>query len=183
MFSKPTDAHQYLNFRSCHPPHVRKGIPYSQALRLKRICSNENQLRERLEDLKGFLVKRGYRGDFVENQFSRMKNIKRVDLLERKQRSEVGNKNTFVIDYHPGLQDLHGIFMELQQIVGWSDSFLKIMPDLPMICFRRAKNLKDHLVRSKLPKEQDEIGGMFKCGNKRCKVCQNVIEGSTFKSL
>ena len=21
---KPTDAHQYLNFRSCHPPHVKK---------------------------------------------------------------------------------------------------------------------------------------------------------------
>ena len=29
---KLTDAHQNLNFRSRHPPHVRKGIPYSQPL-------------------------------------------------------------------------------------------------------------------------------------------------------
>lgn len=183
VYSKPVDAHQYLNFRSCHPPHVKRGIPYSQALRLKRICSNENQLRERLGDLKGFLVKRGYKEDFVENQFSRTNNLRRVDLLERKKRAEVGNKNSFVIDYHPALQDLYGIFKELQQIVGWSGSFLSIMPDLPRICFRRAKNLKDHLVRSKLPNELDEVGGMFRCGNKRCKVCQNVIEGSKFKSF
>ena len=40
-----------------------------------------------------------------------------------------------------------------------SDGFLNIMPDPPMICFRRAKNLKDHLVRSKLRKEQDAVGG------------------------
>ena len=24
-------------------------------------------------------------------------------------------------------------------------------------------------------------GGMFKCGSKKCKVCENVIVGSTFK--
>jgi hypothetical protein len=30
-----------LNFKSCHTPHIKKGIPYTvamQALRLKRIC-------------------------------------------------------------------------------------------------------------------------------------------------
>jgi hypothetical protein len=26
VYSKPTDAHQYLNFKSCHPPHVKRGI-------------------------------------------------------------------------------------------------------------------------------------------------------------
>ena len=26
VYSKPTDAHQYLNFKSCHPPHVRPGL-------------------------------------------------------------------------------------------------------------------------------------------------------------
>ena len=35
MYHKPTDAHQYLSFISCHPSHVKKGIPYGQALRLK----------------------------------------------------------------------------------------------------------------------------------------------------
>ena len=42
VYSKRTDAHQYLNSKSCHPPHVKRGIPYGQGLRFKHICdSNE----------------------------------------------------------------------------------------------------------------------------------------------
>ena len=43
VYHKPPDANQYLKFRSCHPPHVKKGIPYGQALRLKRICDSEDK--------------------------------------------------------------------------------------------------------------------------------------------
>jgi hypothetical protein len=31
-----------------------------------------------------------------------------------------------------------------------------------MVCFRRSKNLKDHLVRSKLRREEETVVGMFK---------------------
>ena len=34
LFVKTTDTHQFLDPTSCHPHHCRKGIPYSQALRL-----------------------------------------------------------------------------------------------------------------------------------------------------
>ena len=39
LYTKPTDSHSYLNYKSSHPRHCRDGIPYSQFLRLKRICS------------------------------------------------------------------------------------------------------------------------------------------------
>ena len=43
LFVKPTDTHRFLDPTSYHPYHCKKGIPYSQALRLNRICSdNEN---------------------------------------------------------------------------------------------------------------------------------------------
>ena len=51
-----------------------------------------------------------------------------------------------------------------------------------MVCFRRAKNLKDHLVRSKLRGEEETVVGMFKCGKKKCKICDNVVTGDEFKS-
>jgi hypothetical protein len=41
IYSKPTDTHQYLSPQSCHPNHCTKSIPYSQALRIKHICFNE----------------------------------------------------------------------------------------------------------------------------------------------
>ena len=35
LYVKPTYSHQYLQSSLCHPFHCKKGIPYSQALKLK----------------------------------------------------------------------------------------------------------------------------------------------------
>ena len=51
-----------------------------------------------------------------------------------------------------------------------------------MVYFHRAKNLKDHLVRSKLQREEEAVVGMFKCGKKKCKICDNVVTDDEFKS-
>ena len=40
LYTKPTDTHQYLLPSSCHPKHCRRNVPYSLALRIRRICSN-----------------------------------------------------------------------------------------------------------------------------------------------
>ena len=42
LYTKPTDTHQYLNWTSCHPRHTKTSIPYSLALRLRRICSTND---------------------------------------------------------------------------------------------------------------------------------------------
>ena len=81
VYSKPTDAHQYLDHRSCHPNHVKKGIPYGQALRLRRICDSDEVFDKRLKDLKGHLVKREFEGKFVDSQFIRAKSKNRDSLL------------------------------------------------------------------------------------------------------
>ena len=36
LYVKPTDSHQYILWSSCHPFYCKKGILYSQALRLNR---------------------------------------------------------------------------------------------------------------------------------------------------
>ena len=51
----------------------------------------------------------------------------------------------------------------------------------PMISFRSASKMSSYLVRAKLYPEK-RTKGSFKCGSKRCEVCQNVNETSTFAS-
>ena len=39
LYCKPTDAHNYLLYTSAHPKKCKDSIPYSQFLRIRRICS------------------------------------------------------------------------------------------------------------------------------------------------
>ena len=119
VYSKPTDTHQYLNYKSCHPPRVKRGIQYGQALRFKRICDLDEVFERRLDDLRGFLVNRGYEKDFVENQFSRAREVDRFNLFDRGEKKEQSSGVNLVIAYHPALRCLYGISKELQSVVNF----------------------------------------------------------------
>ena len=71
LFCKPTDKHQYLLHSSSHPFHTKRSIPYSLALRLRRICSTETSFDNRATELKNYLTKRGYKDNFVKEQIRR----------------------------------------------------------------------------------------------------------------
>ena len=53
LFVKPTDTHQYLDLSSSHLYRCKKGLPYSQALRLSRICSDNENFNKRCNNLEG----------------------------------------------------------------------------------------------------------------------------------
>ena len=184
VYSKPTDAHQYLNFGSYHPPHVKRGIPYGQGLRLKRICSSEEAFERRLGDLKGFLIERGYDHEFIDTQFLRVRNHDRADLLESKKK--LGNKDNFgdrvccVVDYHPVMSCLNQIFKQLQGIVGLSPEFAKVLKKNLCLVSVGLRTLK--IVRSKLRREGNRENGMVKCNKKRCQVCNFIRQENKFKS-
>ena len=60
LYVKPTDSHQYLLSSSCHPFYCKKGIPYSQVVRLNRSCSNNEFFDKRCNDLEKYLLERSY---------------------------------------------------------------------------------------------------------------------------
>ena len=120
---------------------------------------------------------------FVESQFHRVRKYDRADLLKSKDR----NKDNFdriscVVDYHPAMNCLSQIFRELQALVGLSAEFAKVLKESPLLSFRRPRNLKDHLVRSKLRRVDNRTNGMVKCNKKRCQVCNYISPGNSFKS-
>ena len=94
LYCKSTDTHQYLQKSSCHPWHVKKAIPYRQALRIRRICSDEKEFRRRSEELVGWLVDRGYKEDFVRKQVDRACILDRAELLNQEKVDVVRGKKT-----------------------------------------------------------------------------------------
>ena len=51
IFIKETDSRKYIDFKYCHPRHCLNNIPYSQALRLKRLCSEPEVFEDRIKKL------------------------------------------------------------------------------------------------------------------------------------
>ena len=84
LYTKPTDKHQHLLYSSCHPLHTKKAIPFSLALRLRRICSTDATFNTRAAQLTTYLLKRGYNRNFVTNQIRRASDIPRRLTLQTK---------------------------------------------------------------------------------------------------
>ena len=58
LYTKPTDKHQYLLHSSCHPIHSKRAIPFSLALRLRRICSTSETFTLRTNELIDYFLQR-----------------------------------------------------------------------------------------------------------------------------
>ena len=71
LYVKPMDKHQYLLPTSNHPPHVHRHLPYSLAIRLRQIISVDERFIMRLEELKAFLLARGYQSTDIDRQFAK----------------------------------------------------------------------------------------------------------------
>ena len=84
LFVKPTDTHQFLDPSSSHPYHSKKGIQYSQVLRLNKICFENESFDKRCNDLEGWLMARGYNGKMIRKQILRAREHSRKDLLQKK---------------------------------------------------------------------------------------------------
>ena len=80
--TKPTDKHQYLLVSSCHPQHTKRAIPFSLALRLRRICSDPDNYKLRTNELIDYLANRSW----IEIQ--RASDILRTDALTNKPKTQ-----------------------------------------------------------------------------------------------
>ena len=75
LYVKPTDKHQYHFKSSCHPSHTKQSIPFSMALRLRRICSKDEFFNTRSSALTTHLIKREYKHHLVKDAIERVRQI------------------------------------------------------------------------------------------------------------
>ena len=148
LFTKPTDTHQLLHRASCHPNHTKKGIPYSQALRIRRICSEEQFFLDRVADLKTWLLARGYGENEVDSQIERVRDKDRAPLLDTIPKEKDDMKIPFVLTYHPAMHKVYKILRKNQNLLLVDKEHEAVFKDKIFITFRRAKSLTATLIMS-----------------------------------
>ena len=179
MFVKSTDTHQFLDPSSSHPYHCKKGIPYSQAPRLNRTCSDNESFDKRCNDLEGWLKEMGYNGKMIRKQIFRAREHSINDLMEREKTKTFEPKLTFNITYYPVFRNIRNILQEFHLLLGPDKEHKKVFPDIPVVGFRNCKSLKDYLVRVALPKKT-KTGRCEPCGKKSCLVFNSVRTTTAF---
>ena len=103
LYKKPTHSQTYLQPTSSHPPHTLIHLHnFSQALRCKRICSDEKKLHLQLTTLKNAFAALGYKPKTVKNQIIKAMSIPREALLKYQIKSE-SDRTPLVLTYHPYL--------------------------------------------------------------------------------
>ena len=182
LYTKPTDKHQYLHTSSCHPPHTKSAIPFGQALRLRRICSEDSNLEMRLDDLSLHLEWRGYPVSATREAAERAKSVPRSEALTLRTKA-YEDTVPLVATYHPNLPRLHSILQEHNKILN-TNHLQQAIPERHRVAFRRPKNLRDLLVSAEVtrPKRTNSVQGNRKCRGRGCKTCPIIQEVAEVKS-
>ena len=66
LYSKPTDKHNYLRYDSCHPKRMKDSIPFSQILRICRICTELSEFDKSASLIAKHFLRRGYAKTLIE---------------------------------------------------------------------------------------------------------------------
>ena len=172
VYTKPTDRPGYIYKTSYHPKSQINNIPYGQSLRLKRICTEETDLDQAIQNLKEGFEKRGYKETQLEEQFKKIQHVNRKDLLVYKE-SKVDNTIKFTTKYNRNLPDVRRVIHDNWNILSTNNKLGKIFADKPILTFKRNKNLKDLIGGNKLLNNQKIIKKVSKTGH--CSSCLSQI--------
>ena len=136
LYVKPTDTHQYLHASSCHVYHSKKSIPYSQALRFNRICSENVYFDKRCNELEVWLKSRGYSDKMVRSQILKARKFSRKELLEKEQPKNNNNKVVLNVTYHPSFSNLKHTLRDIQLLLTPDKEHEKVFSTVPIVGFK-----------------------------------------------
>ena len=168
---KPTDKHAYLRYDSHHPLKCRDSIPYSQFLRLRRICSDNDKFKDECTKMADFFRSRGYPQRVVAESQLRVTNVQREDALRTKVHDDQ-HKIPLVVPYCAISRKIVDIVRRNARLLASNADIGACFQDNIVTAYKNATNLRQHFVRASLP--SDEIPGTFACGRSRCKTCEYV---------
>ena len=99
LYIKPTDTYQYLHASFCHIFHSKKFIPYNQALKLNRICSEDSFSinDKRCNDMEIWLKGRGYSDRLVQKQILKARKFVRGKLLNNLRKKKKKKNQSLIL--------------------------------------------------------------------------------------
>ena len=186
LYTKPTDSHNYLRYDSAHAPHVCESIPYSQFLRIHRICSDWFDAYNHCIEICRYFIHQGYPIKLLLNSLNNALRQDRNSLLH-----DNSSKNTDAIDssktfyyintFNPSNPSFKNIVQEIWPLLGRSSATRSLTECKIVYGYRRCSNLRDLLVRAKLPPIRT-APKTKKILHTSCQYCAKIDRSGTIRS-
>eukprot|EP00061_Rhincodon_typus_P003496 g20235.t1 len=136
LYRKIMDNLMMLHYFSFHPKHIKKALPYRQALCMHRICSDEEEHAGHLKVLKDALIGTEYDAQLIDCQFRRATAKIHNDLL-RRQKRYTSHSVPLVIQYFPGTEKLRHVLHSLPHNIDDNEHLAKIFRISPLLAFKQ----------------------------------------------
>ena len=145
-------------------------------------CTKPETRDNRLQELKQLLLDRNYPENLIDFSISRARKISRKIALKKVNNKDTENRPVFALKFDPRLPAVANIQAKHWRSMTSQDRYLSdVFPQPPLTAFRRQKNLRNFLIKSKIPPPANtypkrELCGMARCG-KSCPVCPFIKPG------
>ena len=172
LYKKSTDKHQYLDFTSHHPRHCKGGIPNSQIIRLRRICTDDTDYNTRVSDLMNTLQTRNYPKNMLQQVQQKSKQLVRTQVLAEKEKVVQPRPPALVTSYSTRLQNCNNIMRKHYHLLKADPKLSELFTVAPQVIYRRNKNLRNTLMNTH--NKGIVSKGCEPCNDKRCLCCKHV---------
>ena len=165
LFRKEICKNSILHYASYHPLHTKENIIHTQALRCRYLTTDNKYLDQELKILKTNLSRRGYPTHLIKKNINKVKMLNQKTGLKRA--SSIGyynNKNKkylkksstyrlpFIVKYCEHHTRIQKILYKNWNIIIEDSTLNKIYKNRPYIVYKRHRNLKDILTKTKFTK-------------------------------
>ncbi len=183
-YSKPTDSHNYLSYQSCHPHHCKQGLPYSQFLRIRRLCSNITDFETKVLDMANHFIRRGYPIHLVQTAMLDARRKDRDVLLHPVPKTtEMPKQAFFITTFHPHFAEIQKVVKSNWELLGKSGYTCEIFEHKFITGYKRLPNIKDKLVNARVQNAPNTLvmASRPKSGKKckrartgKCRYCPKI---------
>ena len=174
IYYKDTNTHDYLDYNSHHPKHIKDNVPYNLAKKIIVFCSNSVTEQKRLKELKTWLLECNYPMRLIDKKFHSAK-LQGPAFIKTNE-----DIIPFITNYVTNF-DFNNLIKNSNNLLSntRNERLENIFKDTrTVLAYRQPKNLLRQLTKASFDDYDDSSikHGIFKCNRKACVLCRSYIQ-------
>ena len=159
VHAKPTNSFSYTSLNTYYPKNNICNIPKGIALRLRRLCDDDETFNKRSTEYQNYLINREHKPSLADKQqFSQVRKKTRAEARQKQNRKEKVSDVKFITTYNPALPNINKIIKNNLAILYTDEKMMKIFPPSTIkTLYRREESLKEILSPSLFPSIAKQI--------------------------